>query len=255
MLVKNKIVIYTALFGNYCGLIEQPKLKNVDFICYTDSTDLVSKCWNIIQVDPPFLGDNTRSNRYYKILPHLHLPRNYSFSVYIDANFLILNDLSDVINMLGNYKLLCFDHNQTKTDKRDCIYDEYEAILEMTKKNGKIKDVREVMQKQINRFKKEGYPEHNGLLSAGVLVRKHFDEELIKVMEAWWNIVKVESKRDQLSFNYVAWKLKFNAFKYLKGDIRTGNPWFYLITHRQKFAFKVWKVRMQRLLNFKKVKF
>lgn len=254
-MVKNNIVIYTALFGNYCGLIEQPKLKNIDFVCYTDRTDLVSKCWNIKVVKPPFKDDNTRNNRYYKIVPHLHLPNFYSISIYIDANFLILNDLNEVIDKLKDNKLLCFDHNQTKTDKRDCIYAEYDAILEMVRKNGKFKDVPEVMKSQVDRFKVEGYPKHNGLLSAGVLIRKHQDAEIIKLMDAWWKIVKFESKRDQLSFNYVAWKLNFKAFKYLKGDIRSGNPWFYLITHRQKFAFKVWKVRMKRLLTFKKVKF
>ena len=51
-------------------------------------------------------------------------------------------------------------------------------------------------------------------------------------MEKWWNEVKYNSKRDQLSFNYVAWKqnLKFN---YIDGDLR-NNEFFDHIGHTGK---------------------
>ena len=40
-------------------------------------------------------------------------------------------------------------------------------------------------------------------------------------MESWWEEVKYNSKRDQLSFNYIAWlhNLKFN---YIEGDLRNN---------------------------------
>jgi hypothetical protein len=43
-------------------------------------------------------------------------------------------------------------------------------------------------------------------------------------MEDWWTEIKYGSRRDQLSFNYVAWKnnLKFN---YIEGDSR-DNKYF-----------------------------
>ena len=34
--------------------------------------------------------------------------------------------------------------------------------------------------------------------------------DVIKVMEDWWLELKYGSKRDQLSFNYTAWKNSFN---------------------------------------------
>ena len=92
---KSKIVVYTALFGNYSGLIEQPKIKGVDYICYTDQ-DLKSKSWKVIKVEPPIPGDNTRSNRYYKILPHKHL-KEHRISVYIDANYLIIGNFTSFV--------------------------------------------------------------------------------------------------------------------------------------------------------------
>ena len=44
-------------------------------------------------------------------------------------------------------------------------------------------------------------------------------------METWWNEIKYNSKRDQLSFNYIAWKnnLKFN---YIEADARDNKYFF-----------------------------
>lgn len=84
----DKIVVYTAIFGGYNELIEQPQFENVDYICFTDR-NLSSSTWKVVVVsEPPIGDDNTRNNRYYKILPHLHL-QDYQYSIYIDGNFII----------------------------------------------------------------------------------------------------------------------------------------------------------------------
>ena len=119
------------------------------------------------------------------------------------------------------------------------------------KEKGVYRDDPVVMAKQIKRFKQEGYPENNGLITAPILIRKHFDNEVTKVMEAWWNIVNTESKRDQLSFNYVAWKLNFINFTYIDGSVRSGNPWFYTISHRKKYAFKMFKIKFKKFFKSK----
>jgi hypothetical protein len=246
--MENKIIVYTALFGNYSGLIEQPKLKNVDYICYTDQ-DLTSQSWKIIKVTPPIYSDNTRSNRFYKILPHKHL-QSYETSVYIDANFLIVGDFSSMIlDKLKTNKLLCFDHNQTIIDKRNCIYEEYDALIKTAKIYGVFRDPIEVMKEQIDFIKSDGYPKQEGLISAGVLIRNHNDPKVIELMESWWKFVENRSKRDQLSFNYCAWKLKFSSFEYLKGDIRTGNPWFYWIDHKLDFSKDLKKIQKRKRLE------
>lgn len=84
------------------------------------------------------------------------------------------------------------------------------------------------MDKQIEIIKEANYPPENGLISAAVLIRKHNDSTVIKVMEDWWYFVKNYSKRDQLSFNFVAWKHNFK-YDILKGDIREGNEYFKLL--------------------------
>lgn len=254
MLMKKKIVVYTAIFGNYSGLVEQPRLENVDYICYTDSKDLKSKNWQIVNVSPPIKDDNTRSNRYYKILPHKHLTEAYDISVYIDGNILILKDFSDLITeKMDNANMAYFDHNQTDGDARNCIYKEYEGILEFPISSGIFKDNPEIMKKQIEGFKAMSYPKDNGLIFAAILIRRHFNKEVIDLMEAWWHIVMNQSKRDQLSFNYVAWKLNFNSFSLIDGDLRKGNPWFYMISHRQNYKSKVRRSRWKHFLGFKNI--
>ena len=247
--MSKRVIVYTAIFGDYSGLIPQPKLPNVEYICYTDR-DIKCKNWTIVKVKAPFSNDNTRSNRWYKILPHKHLPEDCDISVYIDGNIWILKDINSLIEEKMNLaKMASFDHNQNSGDKRDCIYLEYEALMEDGKEDGVYRDDPEIMTKQIKRFKQEGYPENNGLITAPILIRKHFDNEVIKVMEAWWNIVNTESKRDQLSFNYVAWKLNFINFTYINGSVRSGNPWFYTISHRKKYAFKMFKIKFKKFFK------
>ena len=57
------------------------------------------------------------------------------------------------------------------------------------------------------------------------------DTNVIKTMEDWWLEIKHNSRRDQLSFNYIAWKNNFN-FEYLKGDSRKNE--YFLQTGRHK---------------------
>jgi len=247
--MSKRIVVYTAVFGNYSGLIPQPKLPNIDFICYTDQ-DISAKSWKVIKVEPPVANDNTRSNRWYKILPHKHLSDQYDISVYIDANIWVLKDINKLVEeKMTLAKMACFDHNQNIGDKRNCIYKEFEAIIEDGDKKGTYKDDPETMRRQIERFKAEGYPADNGLITAPILIRKHTDKELVDVMEAWWNIVANESKRDQLSFNYVAWKLNFTDYVFINGHVRTGNPWFYTISHRKNYKFKMFKIKLKKFLK------
>ncbi|ANW96825.1 hypothetical protein AXE80_11275 [Wenyingzhuangia fucanilytica] len=246
--MKNKIVVYTALFGNYSGIIEQPKIKGVEYLCYTDQ-DITSKSWKIIKVTPPVPNDNTRSNRYYKILPHKHL-KGYDISVYIDANYLIIGDfVSMVLEKLTKNSMVCFDHNQTVFDPKDCIYKEHQTLINLAKEKRVFRDSIEVMQNQIDFFKSENYPENNGLIFAAVLIRKHFNEEVINLMELWWSFVKNKSRRDQLSFNYAVWKLNFDKLEYLKGDLRRGNPWFYWIDHKLNFKKDIQTIKRQLFLE------
>ncbi|MFM6976260.1 MAG: glycosyltransferase domain-containing protein [Sphingobacteriaceae bacterium] len=231
----NKIVIYTAIFGDSETLFPQPTLTGVDFICFSDRPH-ATKGWQVRVVHPPFGDDHVRNNRYYKILPHLSL-KEYDYSIYIDGNFMILRSPLKLLNtQMQDCHMLLFDHQQTKTDPRNCIYKEEEAIIALYRSKGVLKDDLETIRSQIDFYRSKGYPENNGLIKGGILIRKHMEPDVIQVMERWWYFIENYSKRDQLSFNYVAWENNF-SFKYLPGDIRRGNPWFYMASKKDNSLF------------------
>ena len=65
-----KIVVYTAIFGGYNELIEQPQFENVDYVCFTDR-NLSSSSWKVVVVpEPPVGQDNTQTTdttKFYHI--------------------------------------------------------------------------------------------------------------------------------------------------------------------------------------------
>lgn len=244
----NKIVVYTAIFGAYDGLLPQKKFKGVDYVCFTDQP-FKSKIWEIRKREGPF-EDPTRNSRQIKILPHRFLP-DYEISVFMDGNFLLLKDPGELIRKkLSGVDMLIYDHQQT-TDTRNCLYQEYEAILKLAEKTGKVKDDPILMKSQIERYRREGYPENNGLISSGVLIRNHHANDVKDAMELWWKELAAGSKRDQLSFNYAAWKndLKFGV---MNGDIR-DNDYFKMIgKHRKNYRSKYLRYRLRKILGLKK---
>ncbi len=240
----SKIAVYTAIFGDYDGLIPQMKMSGVDYICFTDQP-FQSKTWTIKRVEPA-VADLSRSNRQIKMLAHRFLP-DYDISVYIDGNFLVKKDLKSLISdYLCDANMAVFDHNQAQ-DARDCIYKEYEAILAMKDKPGKQFDV-DAMQLQIERYRTEGFPENYGLISGGVLVRRHHAPDVVKAMERWWYELQNNSKRDQLSFDYVRWKENLQV-NIIPGDVRNHEFFHLLGAHRRDYTGKLFRYKLKRFFR------
>ena len=218
-----KKVIYTTIFGGYDDLVEPHYIpEGWDFICFTDA-DLESDVWKIVKVKT-FYNDNTRNAKQFKVLPHRYLS-DYDYSIFIDGNMTVRNNPDELIdNYLNTSNVAFFDHNKNLLDPRDCIYKEAEVIFEFGRRNGNYKDNPELIRTQMQKYYDKGYPANNGLITGMVIMRKHNEKDCVKVMEDWWLEIKYNSRRDQLSFNYVAWKNKTN-FNYLPGDSR-DNKWF-----------------------------
>lgn len=195
---KKKYCIYTAIFGGKDELKEVPyPEKNVDYICFTDQEKNFST-WEIVTV--PLLFENPRmSAKIFKILPHLFV-RNYEYTLWIDGAF----ELKDFKfkNLVGKHLndsglALCIH------PERNCIYDEANVCISRNLDN------EERIHKQIERYKEEGYPSNNGLSACGFLLRRTNDPKVVTFDNMWWKEIISGSSRDQLSFNYVAWKLKY----------------------------------------------
>ena len=189
---KSNIVVYTAVMETYDSLYDdfEPE-DSVDYVCFTSTRMRSVKNWKVIPISV-IDSDPIKTARMYKILTHRFFP-DYERSIWMDGNFEIKGGLKELANQSGNLVMM-------KHDLRDCLYDELQACIDLRK------DDKERMIEQIDKYRLEEYPTHNGLVMTGCMVRSHNDPLVIKTMEMWWKEVKTHSCRDQLSFNYVAWK-------------------------------------------------
>lgn len=235
MSVADKIVVYTAISGDY-DVLKTPEYitDNCDYICFTDNPKLKSEVWTI-KPFPEFAVtlDRVRRCRYVKIMPHVLFP-DYQYSIWVDGDIDIIGNINELIDRYfsnPNNELVTFKHPE-----RDCIYAEAEVCKKF------LKDDIEIINKQISRYKKLGMPEHQGLIESGVILRKHNNQSVINLMEAWWSEVKNFSRRDQLSFNFVAWKYNF-SYSTLEGSCRDGNnDYFRIRMHKQRGLKRIWGV-------------
>ena len=196
---RNKNVVYTCITGNYEPLSDPEVVSNgFDYICFTDSKDMVSDVWEFRPVPKELDGlTAVKKQRCIKICPHKYLPE-YSLSVWVDGCMKLVGDLNPFI------KNECGDNiiSIPKHPKRTCIYKEEEAVVQIKK------DKKANTWPQILRYKKEGFPSNYGLVQSNIVVRRHNDPRCASFMDDWWSEVKNGSKRDQLSFDYVRWKHK-----------------------------------------------
>lgn len=237
--MKKDIVVYTAISNGYDGLRDPLVIsEQCDYICFTDNKNIESSIWQIREFPNEHL-DDVRKCRQLKILPHRYFSE-YKYSIWVDGNIEIINNLQELVeNQLinSNFDLLTFQH-----PSRNCIYEEAEECVREKKDNI------ELIRNQIQKYSQEEYPLNNGLVESNVILRKHNSKELIDVMEQWWEQVKYNSRRDQLSFNYVSWKSNFK-FGFLTGSSRSGNDYFRLGKHKytHKDIYKYFKYKFRQI--------
>lgn len=225
-----KIVVYTCITGGYDGLIEPTVITpGVDYICFTDDATLKSKNWKIRPLPEEIAGlSKVKQQRAVKMLPHKYLS-DYSVSVYVDGSVVIRGNIKEFLSTLdlNTYSVFISEHPQRK-----CIYAEKKACIAVRKLT-KPEDIK-IAEEQMQRYKKEGFPENFGLVQANIIVRRHNDEYCKQLMEAWWAEFKENAPRDQLSFNYVLWKTGNKKFKYLPKTTCNSKTFNWLKAHKKK---------------------
>ena len=215
---KNKKVIYTCITGGYDTLIEPNFVNNdFDYICFSDNTELTSDVWIVKQLPKETEGlSQVKKQRYVKINAH-KLLKDYDISIWVDGNVSINNDLNDLLNntLVDDCSVYVPQHPQ-----RNCIYDEAFAVTALKK------DKCEIVNPQMERYKEEGFPKNYGLLQSNIMIRKHNNDDCIRLMETWFEQLKNGSHRDQLSFNYACWKNQDVKIIYLDKNIHKSK-WFH----------------------------
>ena len=209
-----KKVVYTVLLGKYDNIHPIIKEKDYDYFMFTDQLldTKTNNNWTIMKLEPKIIFSEIsdrrkriKTQRYYKTHPHLFF-KNYDLSIYIDATYEIRGKLDDFLLRIltPNKSIYILEHPE-----RNNIYNESNAIVLL------LKDFQKNTIPIIKRYKKEKFPDDNGLAETCLIVRKHKDFKCINFMEKLFQEIKSNSHRDQLSFNYIFWKLGNKIVKYI----------------------------------------
>lgn len=181
--------IYTAITGEY-DTLKDPQIitPGWEYICFTNNKNLRSDFWKVKLVNDSRLS-NVKLARKIKILSHQYL-KGYDLTIWHDASMVINCNLKSFTSVFHKKDITIMKHPH-----RGCIYEEARACIKMGK------DKREVILKQIEKYRNEGYPEKNGLVGSGIIIRNN-NSRVNALMNDWWSEVENFSHRDQLSFNY-----------------------------------------------------
>jgi len=228
-----KLIVYTALFTDdpdylYGDIIRYTHDKDgVDYVCYTNSEYLKSDFWDIRKVPLTIKNSGRWTARYYKTMPHEFLP-DYETWLWMDSEKYFKVDPTALVNQyLGNeYDMAVHVHSD-----RICIYDEFIATI--NRPGAKRRDSAEILKKQKEYYKKEGYPVNGGLYDNGILFRRN-NSNIIDLNIAWYNDVLKWTTEDQISMIFNTWKLN----KEIPGKIKINEIKETFVSHNYKLNIK-----------------
>ena len=189
--------VYTTLYGTLDTLPEQVVCQDsrLDFIAFVGDPALVSETWTLRHLPPRIPADPVRSSRYPKLHPHLLLPE-YQASLYIDCSVQLKHPPEAIFDALlfgQTETLACLSHSH-----RDNLLDEVRAVLQLG-----YDDPDRCLQ-QLCAYADTGFQGTVPLTWSGLMLRYHHHPDVSGFMEAWWEHVLRFSRRDQLSFGYLA---------------------------------------------------
>jgi hypothetical protein len=185
--------VYTALIGRYEQLNEQPRAGDsaVPYICLTDDPELRSDTWQVRLVTPTFALDPIRSQRDFKIRPHLHLAE-FERSLYIDNTVRLTVPAEELFAVVPDAQPFALAPHSF----REKVLDAFLVVAEL----GLDDQIR--IFEQLNHYllsSPDIIDEHPWW--SGLLIRDHGDPAVRRMGEVWLGHVLRYSRRDQLSLN------------------------------------------------------
>lgn len=196
---KNKIAIYSANIGIREDIANWEFIPGIDFYCFADKSSQVPTFVKYLDIDY-YEYDHKRTALYYKTHAQSYFSP-YEYVIWCDQNIKI-KDFSSIKYLIDKdeFKIASFIHWG-----RDCLYDEAKAIIKSKREKG------EVVEEQMEKYRKEGFPEHFGLFETNILVMKVKDSGLQMINKCWWSEIVAGAGRDQLSFTYALWSNKITC--------------------------------------------
>jgi len=233
----SKVLVYSCVTGNYDNILSailastSVAEKGVRYVLYTDKlhagmppTHFKAKQSSITWELRPLLWQHPvcprRTARWHKINSHL-LPDSVNYTIWIDGAQKIkkIPLASRILSSVPACTLLAaFKHPW-----RTCVYQEAAACIKRKKD-----DIR-LLRCQADHYVAEGYPEQNGLVETGCVLRKHCTKTA-NFNKNWWAQLEQFSSRDQMSFNYAAWQTGI-TIQHMPGS-GTESEFFDYVSHK-----------------------
>lgn len=205
------LVLYSAHYGTADPLNAEVfgGFESCRRVLFTDRPDLALPGVEVIH-DPLDGLDPARASRRAKLMPHRYFPEA-DHSLWIDNKSRLKRDPQEVLAALSAQSgaaFLAFRHF-----RRDCVYQELRTCWE-----GGLDD-HAALKERERTYRAEGMPEHAGLIEGHFILRRHTDPAIARFGERWFEHVLRFSRRDQISFPYLAWRLG------LRYDLITALDW------------------------------
>ena len=218
----NKTIIYTVITGNY-DTIKQPLVleEGVEYVLFTNNREIKDAgVWKVVQISSEqWQGMTERENnillsRKVKMLPHKYLPEGAEWSIYIDADMLIKESLTELLNDLREETLFAACRHSYCSSVREEIEDLVaRGMVNATQ-----------IENQWQRYAEWGFEDDLGISENGLLIRRHNDARVIKLMELWWEEYQNGCLRDQVSLMPCMFRTDFMPyFQFIEMDIRNNN--------------------------------
>ena len=215
-------IIYTIITGNY-DTIKQPLVveEGVEYVLFTNNPGIVEAgVWRVVQIpSEPWQGRTERENnillsRRVKMLPHKYLTGGAEWSIYIDADMLIKESLTELLNDLHENTLFAACRHSYCASVKQEINDLINKVMV---------DAHQVEQ-QWQRYVEWSFEDNLGISENGLLIRRHRDARVAQLMELWWEEYQNGCLRDQVSLMPCLYRTGFMPyFQFIEMDIRNNN--------------------------------
>ena len=225
----NKTLIYTVIIGNY-DTIKQPLVveEGIEYILFTNNPKIKDAgVWKVVQIpSEQWHGRTEKENnillsRKVKMLPHKYLPKECELSIYVDADMLIKEPLTKLLNDLHEDTLFAACRHSYCGSVREEIEDLVaKGIVDATQ-----------IENQWQRYAEWGFRDDLGISENGLLIRRHNDRLVQKLMQLWWKEYQQGCLRDQVSLMPCMYKADFMPyFKFIEKNIR-ANEYLEVLKH------------------------
>lgn len=198
-----KLIVYTALFADKNLPLEDvgrfypfTHLKDdVTYIAFTNRKDLLSDFWDVKYIDSIYESDRLMS-REIKWKPTKYLP-DHTHSIWMDSQCYFKFEPKAIVEhfLQSNFHTAIHHH----TDHRSAY------IEGMVSSYVYKTDKPEIVNRQLERYFKEGLPYEYDHYETGILIRKN-NEDSNKFSELVFKEIESNSIRDQISTPYAVWK-------------------------------------------------